>query len=58
MENIKFGIKGRIIQTPEEKPILIISSGRRFNYLKETIEGLNQHTLNLKDVFKDVLDSR
>lgn len=52
--------QGRIIPTPKEKPILIISSGRRFNYLKETIEGLNQHTLNLKDVFKDVwiLDDR
>jgi len=52
--------QGKSTRNPEDKPILIISSGRRFNYLKETIEGLNQHTLNLKDVFKNIwiLDDR
>ena len=51
---------GKLISTPTEKPILIISSGRRFNYLKDTIEGLAKHTLNLDKVFKKVwiLDDR
>jgi len=43
-----------------DKPILIISAGRRFPYLKRTIEGLSNHTSNLKDTFKKVwlLDDR
>jgi hypothetical protein len=43
-----------------DKPVLIISAGRRFHYLKRTIEGLSNHTTNIKDVFKKVwlLDDR
>lgn len=51
---------GRLITPPTEKPILIISSGRRINYLKDTIEGLSKHTPNLDNTFKKVwiLDDR
>lgn len=42
------------------KPVLIISAGRRFSYLKRTIEALSIHTPSLKNTFKDVwlLDDR
>ena len=43
-----------------DKPVLIISAGRRFPYLKKTIENLGHHTTDLKNTFKKVwlLDDR
>jgi GR25 family glycosyltransferase involved in LPS biosynthesis len=37
-----------------EKPILIISSGRRINYLRQTLLNLNKNIVDLKNQFKKV----
>lgn len=46
--------------TTTNKPILIISAGRRIKYLSKTLYNLNKHTPNLSTTFKEVwlLDDR
>ena len=48
------------LYTNEVRPILVLSTSRRLNYFKQTIQSLKENVINLKNTFKYVwlLDDR